>query len=103
MKNRIIPAIDIQIAALDDGCEAGGIGVIIELQRVVAVEHIALVPVGIFLRKPADDRVVVSGPEVVRPGFLVVILPGVSEGIGVRGNRIFLVAKGITLFKYLLF
>ena len=72
-------------------------------ERVIAIEHVALVPVGIFLRKPADDRVVVSGPEVVRPGFLVVILPGVSEGIGVRGNRIFLVAKGITLFKYLLF
>ena len=88
---------------MDDGCEAGGIGVVIELQRVIAVDHIVYVPVGVLLGKAADDGVIVSGPEIVGPGLLVVILPGVSEGIGVRGNRIFLVAKGITLFKYLLF
>ena len=97
---RIAHRIDIQISALDDGCEAGGIVVVIELQRVVAVEHVALVPVGGLLGEAADDGVIVSGSEIVGACLLVVILPGVAEGIGVRGDRDFLVAESITASKY---
>ena len=46
-------------------------------------DDVALVPVGILLNEAANDRIIVSGPEVVGSSFLVVILPGVAEGIGV--------------------
>ena len=66
--NRIAHRIDIQIAALDDGHKAGGVVVVVELQGVIAVEHVALVPVGVLLGEAADDGVIVSGPEIVSPG-----------------------------------
>ena len=48
----------------------------------------------------ADNGVIVSGPEVIGAGLLVIILPGVAEGIDVRGDRIFLVVGGITAVEY---
>ena len=47
---------------------------------------------GIFPREPSDDRVIVSGAEIVGAGGLVVILPPIAEGVGVAGNGVFLVA-----------
>ena len=85
--NRIAHRIDIQIAALDDGHKAGGVVVVVELQGVIAVEHVALVPVGVLLGEAADDGVIVSGPEIVGPSLLVIILPGVAEGVGIGGDR----------------
>ena len=55
---------------------------------------------GVLLGKAADDGIVVSGPEIASPGLRVVILPGIAEGIGVRGDRAFLVVGGITAVEY---
>ena len=84
---RIAHRIDIQIAALDDGHKTGGVVVVVELQRVIAVDHVAYVPVGVLLGEAADDGVIVSGPEIVSPSLLVIILPGVAEGVGIGGDR----------------
>ena len=65
---RIAHRIDIQIAALDDGHKTGGVVVVVELQGVIAVDHVAYVPVGVLLGKAADDGAIVSGPEIVSPG-----------------------------------
>ena len=85
--NRIAHRIDIQITTLDDGHEAGGVVVVVELQGVIAVDHVAYVPVGVLLGEAADDGVIVSGTEIVGPSLLVIILPGVAEGVGIGGDR----------------
>jgi hypothetical protein len=43
--------------------------------------------VGVLLGEAADDGVIVSGPEIVGPSLLVIILPGVAEGVGIGGDR----------------
>ena len=52
---------------------------------------------GGLLGEAADDGVIVSGPEIVGPSLLVIILPGVAEGVGIGGDRVFLVAIGVIL------
>ena len=88
IRHWIIHRIDIQIAAPDDGHKTGRVVVVVELQRVIAVDHVAYVPVGVLLGEAADDRVIVSGTEIVGPSLLVIILPGVAEGVGIRGDRV---------------
>ena len=85
--NWVVATVCIQIAALDDGHKAGGVVVVVELQGVIAVDHVAYVPVGVLLGEAADDGVIVSGPEIVSPSLLVIILPGVAEGVGIGGDR----------------
>ena len=58
------------------------------------------IPVGAVARRvlpeeATDDRIIISGTEIIGPGLLVIILPGVAEGVGIGGNRIFLVAEGV--------
>ena len=84
----LTPCMNIQISALDDGHKTGGVVVVVELQGVIAVDHVAYVPVGVLLGEAADDGVIVSGPEIVSPSLLVIILPGVAEGVGIRGDRV---------------
>ena len=85
--HRLAHRIDIQISALDDGHKTGGVVVVVELQGVIAVDHVAYVPVGVLLGEAADDGVIVSGTEIVGPSLLVIILPGVAEGVGIGGDR----------------
>ena len=56
--------------------------------RVRIINFFAYVPEGVLLGEAADDGVIVSGPEIVSPSLLVIILPGVAEGVGIRGDRV---------------
>ena len=102
--HRIPRTVRIQISALHDGGDIRGVGIglqaqlvraLVDLLRLVAIEPVRRVPVGVLLRKPARPRAVIPCAEVVRAGLTVKILPAVAEGIRVGGIRILLHTEGV--------
>ena len=51
----------------------------------------------ILLGEAADERVIISGPEIVGAGLGVEILPAVAEGVRVAGCRGPFVAEGVVV------
>ena len=61
--------------------------IVIEAQWINKVLPIGFFPheltYRVFLRKPADQRIIVPGTEVVQAGFSIVVFPTVAEGVGI--------------------
>ena len=68
---------------------------LVDLLRIVPVDAVGCVPVGILLRKAAGCGIVVAGTETVRTGFLVEVLRAVAERVGIILVRVVLVAEGV--------
>ena len=90
---RRISAIHIQISALHDGGDLRCIGVrlqpklilaFIDLLRIVAVDVVRRVPVGVLLGKTADIGIVIPRSQIVRTGFNVEVLAAVAEWIAIQ-------------------
>ena len=102
----VIDAVDIEVPALQDAADLGGVGVAGEPQGVlplgklvgvVAVDGVGAGPVAVLLGEAADEGVIVPGPEVVSAGLRVPVLPAVAEGVAVRRRGRLLVAEGIVV------
>ncbi len=95
-----------QIPALHDCYDLGNMGIgfqaqlvlpLVDLLRVVPIDHVGGVPVGILLREAAYGRIIVAGAEVVGSGFKVQVLAAVAEGVAVQGIRVLFVAEGVVV------
>ena len=102
----VIDAVDVEVAALQDAADLGGIGVAGEAQGifplgklvgVVAVDGVGAGPVAVLLGEAADEGGVVPGTEIVGSSFRVPVLPAVAEGVAVRCRGRLLVAEGIVV------
>ena len=102
----VVDAVDVEIPALQDAADLGGVGVagepqgvllLDELVGVVAVDGVGAGPVAVLLGEAADEGVIVSGPEVISAGLRVPVLPAVAEGVAVRRRGRLLVAEGVVV------
>ena len=73
----------------------------IDLLRIVPVDHVGGVPVGILLHETAYCGVIVSGSQIIQTRLGVVILPAVAEWVFVAGAGVLLVAEGIVAVGYI--
>ena len=70
---------------------------LVDLLRVVPVDAVGCVPVGVLLGETAGCGIVIAGTEIVRTGFLVEVLRAVAERVGIILVRVVLVAEGVVL------
>ena len=70
---------------------------LVDLLRVVPVDHVCGVPVGVLLGEAADGWVVVSRSQVVGAGFKVQVFAAVAEGVGVEAVRVLLIAECVVV------
>ena len=96
--DRRISAIHIQISALHNRCDLRRIGVrlqaqlvltFVDLLRIVAVDAVRRVPVGILLGEAADGRVVIPRAEVIGLRLAVEVLAAVAESANVHSLLLF--------------
>ena len=106
IENRAIDAIHIQIPTLHDRCDLRRIGVafqpelvftLVDLLRIVPVDAVGCVPVGVLLGEAAGCGIVVAGTEIVSTGLLVKVLCAVAERVWIILVRVVLVAEGVIL------
>ena len=102
----VVDAVDIEVPALQDAADLGGVGVagetqgilpLGELVGVVAIDGVGAGPVAVLLGEAADEGVIVPGPEIVGSGLRVPVLSAVAEGVAVRCRGRLLVAEGIVV------
>ena len=102
--DRAIPTVHIQIPRLHDCIDLRDICIrfqpqrvfpLVDLLRVIPVDHVGDVPVGVHLGETPNGGIIVPCAEIVGPGFVVPILPAVTEGIDVCAGRVSLVAERV--------
>ena len=71
--------------------ESGQSWIQIQPQRVSAIR----VRPRILLCEPPRRRIIVSRPEIIRPGFCIKILPGIAESVGIQRVWILLHTVGV--------
>ena len=103
---RRISAIHIQIPTLHDGGDLRCIGVrlqaqlvlaFIDLLRIVAVNAVRRVPVGVLLGEAADIGIVIPRAEVVGLRLAVVVFAAVAEWIAIQWVRLLFHAERIVI------
>ena len=95
---RRISAIHIQISALHEGGDLRRVGIrfqaqlvlaFIDLLRIVAVDAVRRVPVGVLLGEAADIGVIIPRAEIVGLCLAVVIFAAVAGRANVRSQLLF--------------
>ena len=95
---RRISAIHIQISALHEGGDLRRVGIrfqaqlvlaLVDLLRIVAVDAVRRVPVGVLLGKTADIGIIIPRAEVVGLRLAVVVLAAVAGRANVRSQLLF--------------
>ena len=95
---RRISAIHIQISALHDGGDLRRVGIrfqaqlvlaFIDLLRIVAVDAVRRVPVGVLLGKTADIGIIIPRAEVVGLRLAVVVFAAIAESANVHSLLLF--------------
>ena len=106
MVYRVISTVASNVHSLHDRRDLRRIGVVfqpelvftlVDLLRIVPVDAVGCVPVGVLLGEAAGCGIVIAGAEIVRTGFLVKVLCTVAERVGIILVRVVLVAEGVVL------
>ena len=103
---RRISAIHIQISALHDGGDLRCIGVrlqpklilaFIDLLRIVAVDAVRRVPMGVLLGEAADIGIVIPCAEIVGLRLAVVVFAAIAEWLAIQRVRLLFHAERIVI------
>ena len=95
---RRISAIHIQISALHDGGDLRRVGIrfqaqlvlaLVDLLRIVAVDAVRRVPVGVLLGKTADIGIIIPRAEVIGLRLAVVVFAAIAESANVHSLLLF--------------
>ena len=99
-------AVYIQVSTLHDCGDLRRVGIrfqaqfvlaLVDLLRIVAVDAVRRVPVGVLLGEAANGRIVVSCAEIIGLRLAVKVLAAVAERVLIQRVRILLYAERIVI------